>query len=91
MSHLRNWLNQRGIEPAIFECYDEGLGNQTYEVSFPDRGKLISLPPRSAKAPSVTNTNPGPPGRDPFQSGQGLSSEPESIFGWLHATDEGQR
>jgi hypothetical protein len=39
MSHLRNWLNQRGIEPAIFECYDEGLGNQTYEVSFPDRGQ----------------------------------------------------
>jgi hypothetical protein len=38
MSHLRNWLNQRGIEPAIFEYCDEGLGNQTYEVSFPDQG-----------------------------------------------------
>jgi len=39
MSHLRNWLNQRGIEPAIFEYYDEGLGNHTYGVGFPDQGQ----------------------------------------------------
>ena len=39
MPHLRNWLNQRGIEPAIFEYYDEGLGNQMYEMSFPDQGQ----------------------------------------------------
>jgi len=39
MSHLRDWLNQHGIEPAGFKYYDGGLGNQTYEVSFPDQGQ----------------------------------------------------
>jgi len=39
MSHLRDWLNQHGIEPAGFKYHDRGLGNQTYEVSFPDQGQ----------------------------------------------------
>jgi len=39
MSHLRNWLNQHGIEPAGFRYHDRGSGNQTYEVSFPDQGQ----------------------------------------------------
>jgi len=91
MPHLRNWLNQRGIEPAIFEYYEEGLGNHTYGVGFPDQGQADLLPPRSINAPSITNTSLGPPGRDPFQFGQGSPSEPESIIGWLHATGGGQQ
>jgi hypothetical protein len=39
MSQLRDWLNQHGIEPAGFKYHDKGLGNQTYEVSFPDHGQ----------------------------------------------------
>ena len=39
MSHLRDWLNQHGIEPAGFKYHDGGSGNQTYEVSFPDPGQ----------------------------------------------------
>ena len=39
MSQLRDWLNQHGIELAIFKYHDGGLGNQTYEMSFPDQGQ----------------------------------------------------
>jgi hypothetical protein len=39
MSHLQDWLNKQGIEPAGFKYYDGGLGNLTREVSFPDQGQ----------------------------------------------------
>jgi hypothetical protein len=39
MSHLRDWLNQHGIEPADFKYHDGVLDNQTYEVSFPNQGR----------------------------------------------------
>ena len=39
MSHLRDWLNQHGIEPAGFKYLNGGSENQTYEVSFADQGQ----------------------------------------------------
>lgn len=39
MSHLRDWLNQHGIEPAGFKRTSGASGNQTYEVSFRDRNE----------------------------------------------------
>ena len=39
MSHLRNWLDQHGIEPAGFKHQDSRSSNQTYEVSFADQGQ----------------------------------------------------
>jgi hypothetical protein len=91
MSHLRDWLNRHGIEPAGFKYHDRGLGNRTHEMSFPDQGQADLFAAKFNKASSITNTNPGPPGRDPFQFGQGSSSEPKSIIGWLHATGGGQQ
>jgi hypothetical protein len=40
MTQLRDWLNQHGIEPADFKYRNEGLDNQTYEMSFPNRGQI---------------------------------------------------
>ena len=39
MSHLRDWLDHQGIEPAGFKCNDGAWGNQIYEVSFHDRNQ----------------------------------------------------
>ena len=36
MSHLRDWLDHHGIEPAGFKCHDGASDNETYEVSFHD-------------------------------------------------------
>jgi hypothetical protein len=49
MSHLRDWLNRHGIEPAGFKYHDGRLSNQTYEMSFPDQGQADLLPPSSTK------------------------------------------
>ena len=39
MSHLRDWLDQHGIEPADFKQHDGASDNQTYDVSFHDRSE----------------------------------------------------
>ena len=39
MSHLRDWLDQHGIEPAGFKYNGTASGNQNYEVSFFDRNQ----------------------------------------------------
>ena len=39
MTHLRDWLNRHGIEPAGFKYHDGELDNQTHEMSFPDQGQ----------------------------------------------------
>jgi len=39
MSHLRNWLDHHGIEPAGFKCNDGASADPSYEVSFHDRNQ----------------------------------------------------
>jgi hypothetical protein len=39
MSHLRDWLNQHGIEPADFRYNGAASGGPTYEASFSNKNQ----------------------------------------------------
>jgi hypothetical protein len=39
MSQLRDWCDRHGVEPTGFKCGNRSLGDQTYEMKFPDKNQ----------------------------------------------------